>query len=141
MTDSTLQITLPEQLITNTIRAEMVKQLGGLESVAKQVVIAAMEEPATDRYGHTTKKRVNGKMVEVTRFEVRVGEMIRKEAESVFQEWLDEHRNDIRSALEKHLTAKKNKVLKDLCESLVTNMSSYNVRATLALGDRQDGEP
>jgi hypothetical protein len=132
-----MKITLPEQLITNTIRVEMVKQLGGLEEVARQIVIAALEEPVRDRNGRpeTERRMVDGswKYVPINRFERQVTEMIQAEAGDIFKEWLMEHKEALREALFKHLTSKKSKVLKAMCASLVGNIGLYNVRASLAL--------
>lgn len=134
---SEMKITLPEELITNTIRIEMVKQLGGLEEVAKQIVIAALEEPLRDRHGHPETHRVcvdgKWKLVTRNRFEKQVTEMIQAEAKAIFAEWLKEHREALRGALLKHLTSKKSKVLKALCASLTDNINLYSVRASLVL--------
>jgi hypothetical protein len=139
MSDSAVQIKIPEELVTNMVRAEMVKQLGGLEEVAKQVVIAAMDEPATDRYGSETYKWVDGKRFRVTRFETRVNEMLQKEAEAVFQAWIDTHREALNKALMGYLTKNKNKVLKSLCESMVNGLTSFRVHATLSLKPAEEG--
>jgi len=120
-----MKIELPTQLIEDTIRAEMVRQIGGenRDKLIENVVKTAMSQKKND-YNSTP-----------TYFQEAVNGMIRDEAIRVFKEWIGSNRADIAKALFTYMNADKQKRLKQFAEKLAQNISRYGIYVSLDLKD------
>jgi len=125
---SEMKIEIPTKLIEDSIRCEMVRQIGEgamRDKFVESVVKNAMES-RKDNYGSTP-----------TYFQQAVNEMIRDEALKVFRAWLEENRAAISTALYNHLNGNKQARLKDFAEKLAGNISTYGITVNLDL-NRKD---
>ena len=121
---SEMKIELPTQLIEDTIRAEMVRQIGGdnRDKLIEAVVKTAMTQKK-DTYSSTP-----------TYFQEAVNKMIRDVAYDVFKKWLDGNRAAIGKALFAHLNGDKQKRLKEFAEKIADNITRYGITVDLNLG-------
>jgi hypothetical protein len=122
-----LKINIPEQLIEDTIRAEMVRQIGGenKEKLIESVVMHAMAQKK-DSYSRETY------------FQETVNEMIRDTATEIFREWLEQNRKEISKALFKFLNDNKQERLTKFCESIAGNIRKYGVDVKLIFCEEND---
>ncbi len=123
---SEMKIQIPEQLISDTIRAEIVRQIGGENK--DKLVYAVVEHAMTgkkDSYSSTP-----------TYFQEAVNGMIRDVACNIFREWLEANRDAISKALKIYLTSNKQEMLTELCENLAKNITQYGITIDLQLRDR-----
>lgn len=121
-----MKIAIPDQLIEDTIRAELVRNITDEKrDVLLNSVVSSALTKKRDNYGETTV------------FQDAVTKMIEKEVKSIFQEWINENRENISKALKSYLMANKQKVLTDFCEKLSKNIMSYGVSVDLNLS-RED---
>jgi len=122
---SEMKIEIPTNLIEDTIRAELVRQIGGenKDKLIEAVVKTAMTQKK-DNYSSSP-----------TYFQKEVNEMIRDVALEIFRDWLKTNREAIGKALFAHLNADKQKRLKEFAEKLATNISAYGIRVSLDLKD------
>lgn len=116
---SEMKIQIPTQLIEDTIRAELVRQMGKTEDMVKGIVAAAMGAKK-DNYSSTP-----------TFFREQVTRMINDEAGRIFREWIEQNREGIRKALFDYLNGDKQKRLKEFAEKLANNVCQYNVSVHL----------
>jgi hypothetical protein len=121
---SAVQIHIPQQLISDTIRAEIVRQIPNKEGFAQAVIRAAMEEKAPNAYGGY---RSEGPTV----FQKAISEMINAEAKQVFGEWIEQNRKAIRDALIKELTRSQAARVKEIAEKITGGMMAWH--ATVAI--------
>uniref|UniRef100_A0A6M3LYY9 Uncharacterized protein n=1 Tax=viral metagenome TaxID=1070528 RepID=A0A6M3LYY9_9ZZZZ len=122
---SEVRIEIPQGLITDTIRAEIVRQIGSSTEMVEAVIKNAMEA-TTDRYSKETV------------FQKAVQDMIIKEARGIFEEWLETHRAAIRDAFLKYLNTNKQKRLAEFAEHLAAGIGAYAVNVRIDLRDRED---
>lgn len=125
MSDAKFEMKIPEQFISDTIRAEIVRQIPNKEEFAATVIRHALTAEAKDQYGYRDPKR--------TVFQAALDEMIREEAKRVFADWLTEHRALIREAILKELTATKAKRLKKLAEQIVDGLADFRTSVSLSI--------
>ena len=114
-----LAIQIPEGMIEDVIRAQMVAAVPNPEKWVEAIVRKALEEK-TDRYN------THG----ATKFHAAISEAIRGECEKVFQEWLVEHRQLIREAMIAQLTKGSAKRIKAIASKLadgLTGVRVYNI--------------
>ena len=121
---SEMKIEIPTKLIEDSIRSEMVRQIGQgperdkfVESVVRQAM-----EGKKDSYSSTP-----------TYFQSAVNEMIRDEALKVFKAWLDENREAISKALYTYLNGNKQARLKEFAENMANNINKYGISVNLDL--------
>ena len=119
---SEMKIEIPTTLIEDTIRAELVRQIGGEN---KEKLITAVVQTAM---GEKEKSYSNE-----TYFQTAVNKMIRKEAEEIFRVWLDKNREEISKALFTYLNGNKQKRLKEFAEKIANNICSYGIHVNLNL--------
>lgn len=117
-------INIPHSMIEDTIRAEMISAMPNPEIWVAQIVKRALETPGKDRYGGVSRDE--------TMFQQACKEMILSEAKECFAEWLRQHRDSIRKALELEMTRTKGKRIKDLAKRMADGVctgyiSSVNV--------------
>ena len=124
---SEMKIEIPTNLITDTIRAEMVRQMAS-ENKTKliEAVVAHAMTARKDSYSSTP-----------TFFQETVNGMIREEAQKVFKEWIDANRKQISDALFKHLNENKQARLKEFAENLAKNIEMYGIQVNLDLRDKE----
>jgi len=124
-TKADVKVELPDGLVTDLIRAEMVKQLGDKEALVEAVVKAALTE----------KDKTYSRQ---TMFQRQVITQIQDAGRKVFAEWLNTNKELVRKALLAHLNADKQKRLTEFCERLTEGLLAYNVRVSLSLDDPND---
>jgi hypothetical protein len=126
MTDSNVQIKIPEQMITGLVMAEMVKALGNQDQLIAAVVKAAIE--AKDPQGYSRE----------TIFHKAVCDMIREEAEAAFKSWLEANRERVRKAMLTELESGKGKRIRQIVDGLVSRLTEYDMSVSLSVreGDR-----
>lgn len=126
--DAKLELKIPEQLITDTIRAEIIRQIPNKDEFAAAVIRSALEQPdPNDRYGYGSKKK--------TVFQAAVEKMIQDEAHKVFAEWLNQHRADIRKALVSELTRSKAAKVVDIAQKIIDGISKFDVSVSFKAFD------
>jgi len=108
---SKINIDVPEQLVSDLVRAEIARALGKKEELVEAVVKSAFSMKAKS-YGSETI------------FEEEVKKMILEEAKQVFHDWLKENREMLREKLLSYLNARKQKRLHDLCEAFCRDLSN-----------------
>jgi hypothetical protein len=123
---SEMKIELPKQLIEDTIRAEMVRQIPAdkRDKLIESVIRSALSQEV-DRYSNRTV------------FQDEVSKMIREEAIAIFRAWLDENKTKIKDALFKYLNAAPQERLTEFCEKLVDNIESYGIKIELNLDKKE----
>lgn len=121
---SEMKIEIPTELISDSIRAQMVRQIGEGPTRDKFVdaVIRNAMEGKKDSYSNTP-----------TFFQAAVNEMIRDEALKIFKAWLEENRAAISKALFTYLNGNKQERLREFAENLASNISSYGITVNLDL--------
>jgi hypothetical protein len=121
---SEMKIEIPTDLISDSIRAELVRQIGVGPTRDKfvEAVIRNAMEGKKDNYSSSP-----------TFFQAAVNEMIREEALKVFKAWLEENRTAISAALFSYLNGNKQKRLKDFAEKLAGNIATYGISVNLDL--------
>jgi|GEM_PF-2648802 hypothetical protein len=126
---SEMKIEIPTELISDSIRAEMVRQIGEGPTRDKFVdaVIRNAMEGRKDNYRDTP-----------TFFQAAVNEMIREEALKVFKAWLEQNRAAISDALFAYLNGNKQKRLREFAEKLAGNISQYGISVCLDFKDKRD---
>jgi hypothetical protein len=116
MTKTTgLNIQVPETLIEDLVRAEIVRALGDNPRMIESVVKVALE----------TKKNSYDRE---SRFQSAFKAAIQQEAEEVFKAWIAENRAMFKEALAKELQRMKAKKLKELCGKIVDGLAHVYVR-------------
>jgi len=121
---SEMKIEIPTKLIEDSIRSEMVRQIGqgpARDKFVESVVRQAMEGKK-DSYSSTP-----------TYFQSAVNDMIRDEALKVFKGWLDENREAISKALYTYLNGNKQARLKEFAENMANNINKYGISVNLDL--------
>jgi hypothetical protein len=125
---SEMKIEIPTKLIEDSIRSEMVRQIGQgperdkfVESIVRQAM-----EGKKDSYSSTP-----------TFFQSAVNDMIRDEALKVFRAWLEENREAIAKALYTYLNGNKQQRLKEFAENMANNISQYGISVNLDLRGKQ----
>jgi hypothetical protein len=127
---SAVQIHIPQQLISDTIRAEIVRQIPNKEAFASAVIRAALEEKVKDGYGYN---RNDGPTV----FQKAISEMINAEAKSIFTEWLEKNRQAIRDALTKELTRSQAARVKEIAEKIADGMMHWRASVSITGTERE----
>ena len=113
-----LAIQIPEKMITDVIRAEVIKAVPEPQKWVEAIVDRALKE----------KKNTYDS---ATIFEKTISEMIRKECGAVFAEWLEEHRLKIRDSLVTALSKGKAKRIKEIAEHIATGMKRVYVNSVI----------
>ena len=115
---SQVQIHIPQQLIDDMVRAEIVRALGNHEAFCK-----AMVQRALDARKNTYDK--------TTILEDTFGEMVREEAKKIFREWVEEHRELLKKHFVQALTDKKNERLRQMADSLLGSIHDFSLNVSL----------
>lgn len=125
---SEMKIEIPTQLIEDTIRAELIRQIGdeNKEELIRSIVKQAMEQKKD--YYHQSP----------TYFQEAVNDMIREEALEIFRLWLEKNRADIALAMRKYMTDNNQEMLTKFCESIAGNIRKYGIDVKLNFSDRED---
>lgn len=121
--DSKMEINLPQQLIEDTIRAEIVRQLPNKEAFAEKVITEMLRQPV-DNYNR-----------DKTVFREAVRKMITETATSIFKEWLAANEAAIRKALLAQLTRDKTKIIIKIAEDMANGMCRLYPTVHLTLKD------
>jgi hypothetical protein len=121
---SEVKIEIPQVMIEDMVRAEMVKALGNKDLLIEKVVQVAMNQKK-DSYSQTG-----------TYFQETVNAMIRDEATKIFAAWIEGNRTNIEKALLSYLNANKQKRLMEFAANLAGNISSYGISVNLDLRER-----
>ena len=120
MGNSSVEIQIPDQLINDIVRAELVRALGDREQLLAAVVRSALAAKA---------KSYSSK----TLFEEKVDEMIRHAATEAFAEWIGSNKSAIRDALHAELDRSKGKRIKEIVDSLISELSRWDIKAFVSL--------
>ena len=120
---SEMKIEIPTNLIEDTIRAEMVRQISkdNKDKLIEAVVKAAMTQKK-DSYNSTP-----------THFQEAVNEMIADTAKQIFSEWIESNRAAIAKALFTFLNSNKQKRLTDFAENIAKSINEYGISVKLVL--------
>lgn len=124
--DSKVEMHIPQQMIEDLMRAEIVRAIPNKEAMADSIVRQALTEKAPDRYGSTSRDSPS-------KFGVAVTKMIREEAQGIFKEWIEENRPLIRAAMVRDLTKNKQKHLKTFVDQLVSGIATYSMDVRLKI--------
>ncbi len=124
MAESAVKIHIPEGLITDTIRAEIVRQIGTGPELVEAIIRRSMSAKNSRSYG--------SKSI----FEESVEGMIIDEAKKVFAEWMETNREGIKKALFKYLNSNKQKKLTEFAEKMAECVTKYNMRISLDLSQK-----
>ncbi len=116
---------IPHKLIEDVVRAQIVESLKGDGVAMIDAVVREAMNRKKDTYSSTP-----------TYFQEEVEKMIREEAREIFKEWLDSNRDNIKSALFKHLNSNKQKRLLEFCEKLAGNITTYGIDVRINLSDK-----
>lgn len=111
-----LAIQIPEKMILDTIRAEMVKAMPDPEKWVRIIINKAVTEENHSSYGRQTK------------MEAAIADCIREEVKAIFAEWIKQHREEIRTALLAELTRSKARTLKAIAEKLAEGLATVYVK-------------
>jgi hypothetical protein len=128
---SAVQLHIPQQLIDDTIRAEIVRQIPDKSKFAEAVIQAALREKPRDSYGGYG--RDNGPTI----FQKAITDMINVEAQKVFAEWIEQNRAAIREALIKEMTRSQAARVKQIAEKIADGMMKWNASVTLVGAERE----
>lgn len=128
MADSSLNIKLPQELIENTIRVEMVKQLGNHQELMEGIVKAALSAKENN-YSH-----------EPTIFLKKVQEMIRTEAQNAFRDWVEENRPAIRQALLEALNRDRKQRIAEIVDTIVNSLGRHQIHVESVLNIKRVDE-
>lgn len=118
MTDSKVQMHIPEELISDMIRGEIVRSMPNKGELVASIVRQSLNEKSRG-YGNGTK------------FGEAVNSLIRKEAEKIFAEWVEENRGLIRKAFEHDLLKNKQRHLKTLAAAMVDGIKHFSISVSL----------
>lgn len=117
MSDSKVEIKIPEQMVSDLVRAELAKHLGQSEQLIDSVIKAAFAAKRRDAY--SSDKSI---------FEEEVAEMIRQEGTKLFKEWLEENRAKLRAAFVRALKAGGfEKIVDSLVKGLEQSQYSFHI--------------
>jgi len=127
MAMSEMKIEIPQQLIEDTIRAEIVRAIPieKRDELIKAVIRVAMTQKKDD-YSRTP-----------TFFQDEVNKMIRETAIRIFEEWLEKNKKKVKDALLDYLNDEPQKRLTDFCEKLANNICEYGIRVELKLENKE----
>jgi len=121
MAQSEVQIRIPEQLITTLVEAEIAKAIGKSEQIVEAVVRSAFSQKV-DRYSTSD-----------TIFGAEVKKAIRTMALEIWQEWMLEHRDEVRKALLKELETGKGRRIKEMVDQMLERMTQWDLHVSLTL--------
>lgn len=127
MADSKVEIQLPEKLIGDTIRAELVAALaknGGGDKWIQCIVEHALKKET--EYGRSNV------------FRDAVNAMILEEAKKAIEEWLTQNREAIHKALLVAMDKNKRQNLKRVVDGMISGLVEVTPRVSLALDARED---
>ncbi len=122
MSDSKVEIKIPEQMVTNLVQAEIVNALGQQEKLIAGVVQSALAQKA---------ERCSNQTI----FEKQVCEMIRDVAKECWEEWLVENRERIKVALVAELNKGKSKKLKEFVDKLIDGLGGFYASVSVTFKD------
>ena len=114
-----LKIDLPQKMISDVVRANMVKALGNKKDFLDAIVKSALEAKK-DRYSDTTI------------YQDELASMIRVVAKETFKEWLDEQKAKIKTAIVKRLTKEKEPFIDGIADNIIEGLTkAFYVTITL----------
>ncbi len=114
---SQIGISIPQQLIEDIVRAEMVRSLGNQEALIEGIVKAAMS--AKDPNSYSSRDQ--------TLFMLQAQKMIREVATAALAEWIEQNREKIKAALLRHLQSRDGAPVKKLVDSFCENLGRYSI--------------
>jgi hypothetical protein len=120
MSDSKIEINVPTQLIEDMVRAKIVEQIteGGGKELVRRIVEQACDAKKASYCSQT-------------RLQEAFEEMIRDEAKKIMKLWIEENRELLKASFMEELTKRKNARIKQLADSLITQMAGFNVSLRL----------
>lgn len=122
-TKAEVSVDVPEEMVTDLIRAEMVKALGSKDQLVEAVVKAAM----------TAKKNSYDRD---SLFATGVNLAIRQAATETFQAWLQKKKKVIEKAIQRRLSGEGDEFVEKIAKQIVEGLAtSFSVRATLTIED------
>ena len=126
MADATIQV--PDQLIQDMVRGQMVKELSDKPNFVAAIVAGVLNAKPTmyDSYSDRDK----------TLFTLMFEKMVKSIAQEVFGSWLEEHKDAIKKAICTHLTKHRGRAIQDIANQIVCGMSQYSASVHFALSDK-----
>ncbi len=118
MSDSAVQIKIPEELISDLVRAEIVKAVGNKEAFVNAVVMRALGAKS-DSYPYKSL------------IETEFTKMVQEEAKKVFGEWIEENRGLLKKYFLQALNQEKGARLQKMAEDLIAGIGRFNVQVSL----------
>ena len=124
MTDTKLEVKVPEGVVESVIHAEILKAIPNKEKMMAEIIhrMLTAKECSWDKE---------------TVFEKTVKQMIEEKAKNIFSDWIRKHEEDITKALMKYLNSNRQKRLKDFCEELIRGVTKYRIEVRLNLGEQK----
>lgn len=107
-------IQVPQQLIEDIVRAAVVRELAGQEQLIEGIVKTALSQKK-DSYSKQTL------------FISEVDKMIRAVALEAVQEWIDQNRDRIRTALVSYLQSGDGLAAQKMVDGIIEGISRYSV--------------
>ena len=123
--NSEVKIQIPQMMIEDMVRAEIIRAMPNKEKVIESVVTQAMTGKK-DSYSNSP-----------TYFQEAVNKMICDTAVEIFGEWLGANREAIKKALLKYLNEHKQKRLTEIADSLANNISRYGINVNLNFNEKK----
>ena len=120
MSNSEVKIQIPDQLVSTLIHAEIAQALSNKPALIE----AAVREMLSVRSDNYNRETLFAKMVK---------EMIKAEAKTILGEWIEKNKSDIRKALFNELNKGKQKKMKEVCDSIISGMTSYTASVSLRI--------
>jgi len=115
-------IKVPDELIQDIVRGDIAKQLAARSDLMETVIRTILEHKSTD-YPNRNK----------TYFQVAFEDMVKETAKSVFGEWLEENRDQVRKTLVRHLTKNRSRALEAIAASMAKRLTEYSVSVDFKL--------
>ncbi len=120
-----IKIDIPQNLIEDTIRAEMIRQMPNKEAIMSEVIRKAMQ---TKREHYSSSKTVFQE-----EFEKQIMETVR----TIIGGWIELHKKELSDHLVKYLTKGKNEFLNKFAEALINGVTKYSIGININLKDER----
>ncbi len=120
-----IKIDIPQNLIEDTIRAEMIRQMPNKEEIMSEVIRKAMQAKR-DNYSYS-------KTVFQEEFEKQIMETVK----TIIGGWMELHKKELSDHLIKYLTKGKNEFLNKFAEALINGVTKYSIGIDINLKDER----
>ncbi len=120
-----IKIDIPQNLIEDTIRAEMIRQMPNKEAIMSEVIRKAMQAKR-ENYSYS-------KTIFQDEFEKQIMETVK----TIIGGWIELHKKELSDHLIKYLTKGKNEFLTKFAEALINGVTKYSIGININLKDER----